>query len=186
MSLIDDLKESIIESEVIDLKLDNDNTRILDDEQANYFLRRLEELTNEKNELIETCNTEIEKFTDRVNAFKEGRLTTFNNTEKYIKNLLKCYAEGKLEGTNKKSLKLPFGTLQFRKSASKYDYNDDILLKYVKDNEIKDCLSIKESVNKSEIKKIGVVKDGKLYIENIEIPGVTVTEGTINFDVKLT
>jgi phage host-nuclease inhibitor protein Gam len=188
MSLIDDFKESIIESEAKELGLleADENYRILDDEQANYFLRRLEELEKDKEETITLCKSEIEKFTKRVNDFQESKLNTLNNTENYIKNLLKIYAEEKLADSKKKSLKLPFGTLQFRKSQDKYEYEDDVVLNYVQENNINNCLTTKVSLNKSELKKIGTIKDDKLYINDKEIPGITITKGTQTFDVKLT
>jgi hypothetical protein len=189
LSLMDELKESIMEDEakqlgLVDHDLD-DSYRILDVSGANFFLKRLEELTAEETEINSMCDDEVEKYTERVNKFRDEKLKTILNTKAYFKKLLERYAEGELSGSNKKSIKLPFGTLQFRKVASQYSYEDEKLLKYLKDNKLTTYISIKETPNKAELKKAADARDGKLYIEDKEVDGVIVSDGSTSFDVKL-
>lgn len=187
LSLLDELKESIIEDEVKELGLENmnENYRILNADSANFFLKRLEELKSEENEINEMCDTEIQKYSNRVNSFRDSKLKTNINTQSYFKNLLERYAEAELAESSKKSIKLPFGTLQFRKTPAKYTYEDKLILQALKDNELSQFIVTTEAPNKAELKKKATVKDGKLYIDDKEIEGVSVSEGSTNFDVKL-
>ena len=132
-SLMDELKESIMEDEAKELGLVNvdENYKILDANSANFFLKRLEELKAEEDEINEMCDGEIERFTQKVNTFRDNRLTTVKNTQNYFKKYLKQYAEEQLANSKKKSIKLPFGTLQFRKATSQYTYDDDKLLSFL-------------------------------------------------------
>ena len=186
-SLMDELKESSMEDEAKELGLVNvdENYKILDANSANFFLKRLEELKAEEDEINEMCDGEIERFTQKVNTFRDNRLTTIKNTQNYFKKYLEQYAEEQLANSKKKSIKLPFGTLQFRKATSQYTYDDDKLLSFLKDSKLTNLVAVKETPNKAELKKIASVKDGKLFINNVEVEGVTVAEGTTSFDVKI-
>ena len=186
-SLIEELKEFIIEEEAKDLHIENldENFQILDDETANFFLKRLYEINQEKEEIVSLCDKEIEKHNQIVNTFREEKLKSFENVESYYKYLLEQYASSKLQGQTKvKSVKLPFGTLQFRKSPSQYTYDNDLLIKYLKDNNLNHLISIVESPNKKEIKKEGSEKDGKLIIDGQEVEGIDIQPGEVKFDVK--
>lgn len=189
LSLMDELKESVMEDEakqlgLVDHELD-DTYRILDVSGANFFLKRLEELTFEETEINSMCDDEITKYTERVNKFRDEKLKTILNTKAYFKKLLERYAEGELSGSNKKSIKLPFGTLQFRKVGSQYSYEDEKLLKYLTDNKLTTYISVNETPNKAELKKAASIRDGKLFIGDKEVDGVTVSDGSTSFDVKL-
>lgn len=187
-SLIDDLYEMVIDQEATDLGIDieNPNYAILSEEQANFFLRRVSEIREEKDKIDSLCNDEIEKFTEKVNAFRQQRLKTFEGTESYFLKLLEKFASATLDGTSKKSVKLPFGTMQFRKSADKYEYDDTQLMEFLTKNkkQFSKYIRTKEEISKTDIKKDAIVTNGKLIIESIEIPGVSVTEGQTSFSVK--
>jgi hypothetical protein len=187
LSLMEELKETIIDEEAKVLGLDNidESYRILDDEQANFFLRRLEEIQTEEDGINEMCDNEIDKFAQKVNNFRETKINSLSSTKAYYKKLLEKYAEVKLTNSNKKSVKLPFGTLQFRKSSAQYDYKEEELLKFLKENKMDSLINVKEVPNKADLKKVATIKDGKLYVNDIEITGVTVQEGGTSFDVKL-
>lgn len=186
-SLLDELRECVIEDEARALGLENldENTQILSVDQANFFLRRLEELKAEEEDINAICDNEIQRFTERVNKFREQKLHSVINTQLYFKKLLEKYAEAELAESNKKSIKLPFGTLQFRKTPTQYAYEDEKLLKYLKDHKLTNLVSMKESPNKAELKKVAELRDGKLFVNGIEVDGVTATEGGTNFDVKI-
>ena len=187
LSLIDELKNSIIDDEARELGLNDldDNYKILDADGANFFLKRLDELKAEENEINEMCNNEIEKFAQRVNTFRDNRLRTITNTQNYFKSLLQQYAEEQLANSEKKSIKLPFGTLQFRSSGVKYNYDDEVLLGSLRDHGFNNLLSTKTVPNKAELKKIATIRDGKVFINDVELEGVSVDDATTSFDVKL-
>ena len=104
---------------------------------------------------------------------------------KFFEELLRPFAEFKLEGSKKRSMKLPCGTLGFRKSQPKYERDEDKLLAWVKDSS-PEHLVIKESVNWSSLKKSLVTDNGKAITCDGEIvTGITVEEQPDTFYVKV-
>ena len=185
--LLSELYEEIEEKELQELGIDIEDTeaKLISVEQANFYLRQLEKLRAEKDEVNSLCDNEIEKYAEKVNTFRESRLNTITNGENFIIEKLRAFAETELSESGKKSLKLPFGTLAFKKSPAKYNYDDKVVLDFLKNNHIDSCVRVKEELNKTELKKSATVKDGVLYIEGKEIPGTSVVEGEINFNVKI-
>lgn len=187
LDLLNDLKNDIMDKEADELGLNNmnENYKILDSNQANFFLKRLTDLEEEKNEINEMCNSEIEKFTQKVNDFRNGKLESILSTESYFTKLLQAFAESELKDSKKKSIKLPFGVLKFTKEQTKYSYDENALLKYLNDNKLKEFIKIKENVNNAEVKKAIKVENDKIYINELEVPGIEVIEGNNKFSVKL-
>ena len=93
--ILEALFDEITEEEVKELgiEIDNEKFAITSDEQANFFLRRLEEVRSEQDKINVTCNNEIERFTKKVNSFRAKELLSLENTEKYFISLLETYAK---------------------------------------------------------------------------------------------
>ena len=185
--LMDELYDSIEDSEIKELGIEVEQERIFTVEQANFYLRQLAKLKEEKEAINSMCDNEIQKFSDRVNAFREEKINVIANTEEWISKMLKGYAETELAESGKKTLKLPFGTLSFKKAQDKYDYEDKVVLQFLEENNHKDLINVKttESIDKKALKSTAKVIDGKLFIDEVEVPGVSVTTGEVNFNVKL-
>lgn len=185
--LLDDLFEEITEAEVKELGIDieSDSFAITNDGQANFFLRRLEEIRNEKDKINNTCNTEIEKFTQKVNDFRSRELNTLENTERFFTTLLENYARLQLQDSKKKSLKLPFGTLSFKKSQPKYIYDDEVVMNFIKTNELSEFIRIKEEINKRDLKSaLNINDEGMVILNGKAMEGITITPGEETFSVK--
>lgn len=185
-SFLTDLLSFVEEIEVAELNLeDKQGFQIETVDQANFIARKVKELRAEREEAMETAKKQIEAYQDKVNAWLESVTKPLDNQEAYYLNLLETFARTKLDGSNKKSLKLIEGTLQFRKQQPKYEYTDNVLLDYVKEN-LPDLIKRKvtESVDKTALKNKATIKDGRLYIDGKLIPGVVVEEQDDKFDVK--
>lgn len=185
--LLDALFEEITEAEVEELgiNIESDAFAITNDGQANFFLRRLDEIRNEKDKINNTCNTEIEKFCQKVNDFRARELNTLENTERFFTTLLENYARIQLMDSKKKSLKLPFGTLAFKKSQPKYIYDDEVVMKFIKENNLSEFIRTKEEINKRDLKSALTVNDeGIIKLNGMQLDGVTITPGEEVFNVK--
>lgn len=185
--ILDSLFESITEEEVkeLNIEIENNNFSITSDEQANFFLRRLEEISSEKDKINNTCNNEIERFTARVNNFRAKEILSLENTERYFCTLLESYARLQLEGSKKKSIKLPFGTMSFKKSPTKIVYDDEILMKFIKEHNLNDFIRIKEEINKKDLKSQLTIKDdGTVVLDDKVVEGVSTMPGETTFSVK--
>lgn len=185
--ILEALFDEITEEEVKELgiEIDNEKFAITSDEQANFFLRRLEEVRSEQDKINVTCNNEIERFTKKVNSFRAKELLSLENTEKYFISLLETYAKKQLEGSKKKSIKLPFGTMSFKKGQRKMVYEDDVLMNFIKSNSLNDFIRIKEEINKSELKKaIKLEEDGSVTLHGTVVEGATSLPAEETFSIK--
>lgn len=187
MSFMDELYEDITNAEVEELNIDisSKDFNITNENQANFFLRRLSELNEEKNKINEACDKEIDAFVQKVNAFRNKELQQHENTEKYFNELLEKYANIELANSNKKSLKLPFGTLQYKTSARKFEYDDKLLMEYIKTNNLSEFIRTKEEINKVDLKKSIKIVDGEASINGEYVDGITVCEPETKFTIKL-
>lgn len=185
--LLSDLHDFMDAEEVQELNISTDEGfRITSKEQAGFFVRKLQELRAEADRINKTADTEIKRISTSVNAWREREIKKLSGNEEWLLGLLKEFAQQEVEGTTKRSVSLPFGTLQFKKQQDKFEYDDKSLLKCLKENpKLASYLKQNEpSPMKAEIKKVGTVKDGKLYVDGVEIQGVTVISQPETFDVK--
>ena len=185
--ILDSLFEAITEEEVRDLgiEIEKENFAITSDEQANFFLRRLEEVRSEKDKINNTCNQEIERFTARVNNFRAKETLSLENTERFFCTLLENYARQQLEGSKKKSIKLPFGTMSFKKSPRKMVYDDEVLMNFIKSHNLNDFIRIKEEINKKDLKsQLKITADAIVTLDDQVVEGITTMPGETTFSVK--
>lgn len=180
-----DLLSFVEEAEVNEIELDQAKPgfQIETMEQANYITRKLKELRAEQEQIEETAKRELRRYEDKVNTWKEKTLSPLQNQEQFYMSLLESFARQKLEGSNKKSLKLIEGTIGFRKQQDKYEYDDKVLTAYLEENH-KDLVKYKASPDKTALKKAGEVKNGALYVNGKAVPGVTIISQDEKFEVK--
>jgi hypothetical protein len=187
-SFLLDLKDFMDEQEVVELSVhvSDEAFQISSNEQANFFLRKLDDLRNEAIQIELAASSELKRLAEKVNLWKDQELEKSAIAEKRILDLLEIYAASELEGTTKKSIKLPFGTLSFKKQQLKYDYDDKVLTEFLEsDPNFKEkFINYKPSPKKVELKKEAKVVDGKIFIDSVEILGVQVSEQPDKFDAK--
>lgn len=189
MDILEELKDFVAEEEAKELEIDitNPNMIILNDEQANFMLRRIDELTKEKNEVTNSCDKEIENFCNKVNKFRADKERVIDTTVSYLSNLLKNYAISKLEGSKTKTYKLAFGNLSFKKKLDKYIYEEDKVAESLKNmnlDYIKREEKIVEKIDKKKIKQNAVIIDNQVYLNNVKVEGITVEKGEDEFIIS--
>jgi phage/plasmid-associated DNA primase len=176
--------------EAVKLKKKENNHFLIDnDQKANWALRKIRHLKQKKKENKEFADTEseaIQKEIDEVNQWLESENDSLDNDIEYMEGMLRVYAEQlKADDPKLKTHKLPFGQLQFRKQRDKWEYEDDKLLEFAEEN-LKDVVKIKKSVNKRKLKqKLKVVGDKAVVADTGEvIEGVKVIKRGEQFKVK--
>jgi hypothetical protein len=184
-SFLDDLLSFVEEAEVEELNLSNvdEGFSIKDMDQANFIAKKIKEVRSEIEEAAETAQAYLDSYQDKISRWLEKTQSPLRNQEAYLLRLLENFARTKLEGSSKKSLKLIEGTLQFRKQQDKYEYEDNTLLTFVEDK-LPTYVKTKPSVDKTKLKKDATVRNGQLYINDVLVPGVTVTSQDDKFEVK--
>lgn len=157
---------------------------IKNQDEANIYVRRYKNVIAQMNEIEETSKEALSKYTDKVNTWKESSLAPLQRKLQYYEALLQQYTEHQLEGSNKKSLKLIEGTIGFRTPPVKFNYNDEEVLYWLKQVNASDYLKETTTINKEALKKAGMIKDDKFYIDGVEVPGITLTKQDKKFVVK--
>lgn len=185
-SLICDLIEDI-EAQDNELISGNslDNPEQMTREEAEYFTKKYIEAANEIKEAEEVAKQYMEQQQEKVNNWLEK----IKKNNQFLLNIyggaLEMYTKAQLEETGKKSIKLIQGTLSFRKSRDKYEYDEDVLRKSLTDNHIDTFFEeVEPKIKKAELKKAATVKNNKLYINDTLIDGVTITQQEDVFSVK--
>lgn len=161
--------------------------RIQNKEQANYYVRKYKEIEREEASIEETALAELERVKKNIEEWKERELKKLQYPKYFFAGLLENFAKEQLDGTNKRSLSLPNGSMSFKKQQDEYKYDDDALKAYILNHEhLKDYLHIEEvvKVDKKSLKKAITDSDGKAYLEGEEIPGISITHREMKFDIK--
>lgn len=181
-----ELRSFMDDIEVKGLDISTEETfKITSREQANYFVRKAMELKNQEEEVIMTAKQEAERLLGIIKDWEEKELSTIHSGMEYFNGLLREYAERELDGSKKRSIKLPFGTLQFRTQQPKFNYDDDALKIYLQtlaSDLVEEKIDYK--VNKTELKKRAMILDGKLMLDGKVVEGVTIELLDDKFEVK--
>lgn len=184
-SFLNDLLEFIDEQEVQELGLDtaDETYTIRDMSHANYIVKKLREVRNQKEEIEEVCLKQMQSYQDKIQRYRENVLKPLIGTETYLLGLIQEFAKRELEGSTKKSLKLIEGTAQFRTPPAKFEYDEEVLLAFLQ-TDLPDFVKQTPSINKADLKKAGKVDKGALLVDGKTIPGVTITPQEEKFEVK--
>ena len=184
-----DLNQAIKEEEEKALDIDyqeEDNELIKNQAQANYFCKVVAELREEKNKKNELIDQEIQRIKNHYEQFRLKQNNEIDRKIEFLERCLKSFAIKELEGSKKKSIKLPYGTLSFKKQQDKYEYNEELIMDWLKNNNYTKYINTKtiESVDKKALKKESHVCNGYLFIDNNKVDGVTVTKQDDKFEIK--
>ena len=158
--------------------------------KANWALRKIRHLKKKQSENDKLADSEISKLKYEINEVKDWLNSENDSLQKsidYFKNLLKGYALSiKEEDPEFKTMKLPFGELQFRKRRDKWNYDEKKLLEFAKDN-IQTSVKVVEKVDKRKLKKLVKKVGNKVIIKDTGeiVEGISIEERNEKFKVKI-
>ena len=161
-----------------------DGFKVNDESKANWALRKIKELQEEKEKNIAFAEKEISNIDLWLSQENEKAQRDID----YFQGLLSAYAlEKRDEDPKFKSLKLPNGSIRFKKQQPAFKYDNAALLDYLKKSEETDLIRIKEEPNKSAIKKLFIVQDDSLINPNTGeiVEGVTIEKRDDKFEVVI-
>lgn len=147
---------------------------------ADWALRKIKQNNARADERIKYAEAEIEK----LKAFIANEKSARDNSNAYLESLLWNYLIEKKVEDDKFKIKTVTGTVSTRKT-SKWSYDDEELLKFLKKNEMNDFIRLKEEVNKADLKKaVKVLDSGKVVNSDGEVvEGVTVAD-SVSLSIK--
>lgn len=158
---IDEMNE-VMEEEVTRFKVDS-----LD--SANWCFRKIRALQEEIN-----TNTKLaDEERARIDAWEKSQNKQAENSIAYFEGLLIEYYKSIKETDPRAKVNTPYGRIMSRKTK-KWDYNEEEVLEWAKNNGYREFIRVKEELDKSILKK--TFKDGVDSNTGEIIPGVSVEE----------
>jgi len=157
---------------------------IQDDQAANWALRKIGQMQKQ----IKDNNALAVSEVDKIEAWNKQENQKAQDSIDYFQGLLSYYALSKREEDPKfKTLKLPNGAIKFRKQQPKYNYDDEVLTEHLKLTGRDDLIKVKESPDKTAVKKSFKIHDGKLVNPETGefVEGVTVEQREDAFKVEV-
>src|SRR5574344_190561 len=178
--LMDELEQFMLAAEIEELKVklagdtEEDGTLLVKNKSdADFYLRQINKLKQQKEEINEFVDQEIERQLRLYQEYREDRMRPLDNQIAFYENALKTFAMNEYAETNKKTIKLPNGTLAIKKQQPKYVYDDEQVLEFLQENNYKDYIRTKAEVNKKDLKKNATVNNNnELVIDGKVVPGV--------------
>lgn len=161
-------------------------------ESAAEAQRRIAYFQDEMKKIDSITEQQTEPFKRKIEKIQEwgeqSKQEIMDKQEFYIAQLelyLRTEIERQIESGKKpkKTLKLPYGKILLKKQQPEYTKDDAALMEYAKQI---GKIRVKEEVDWADIKKNCQVQGEYLVDDNGEIvPGVTVTERSDKFEIKL-
>lgn len=155
------------------------------DEKANWALRKVKQYQEQQEQNNALATAEI----DKIESWNKEENQKAQDSIDYFQGLLAAYALKKRETDPKfKSMKLPNGAIRFRKQQPAYQYDDDLkkVVSSLKRMDRADLIKVKESPDKTAIKKAFVANKGQLVNPETGevVDGVNIEEREDKFEVK--
>ena len=179
MAEAEELNISDIESE--------DGILIRNNSDADFYIKLINRFRREMEEINEFVDAELERQVRLYESYREERLRPIENQIKFYEEALRTYTMNELADSNRKSIKLPNGTLAIRKQQPSYNYNEEEVMQFLKENELEQYITTKttERLNKKDIKKDFIVNNNNQLVYNNKIvPGASVEFKDDKFEVK--
>ena len=188
---MDELEQFMLKAEVEELKVklaedvEEDGTLLVkNNSDADFYLRQINKLKEQKEEINKFVDQELERQMRLYQQYREDRIRPLDNQIAFYEEALRTFAMNEYAETNKKTIKLPNGTLSIRKQPPKYIYNDEEVLSFLKENNLNDYIRVKEEVNKKDLKKATQINNNnQMMINGKEVPGVVVVPQDDKFEV---
>ena len=188
---MDELEQFMLKAEVEELKVklaedvEEDGTLLVkNNSDADFYLRQINKLKEQKEEINKFVDQELERQMRLYQQYREDRMRPLDNQIAFYEEALRTFAMNEYAETNKKTIKLPNGTLSIRKQPPKYIYSDEQVLSFLKENNLNDYIRVKEEVNKKDLKKAAkITNNNQMMIDGKEVPGVVVVPQDDKFEV---
>ena len=184
-----DLQEYLNDQEAIALDINESNDYLINDKhQANYFVKLSKQCDEDINDIKRYVEEERERLNKLLDDYLLDQVQAVERRKKFYDDALEAYIHRELDGTNKRSMKLPHGTLALKKQQPHYTYTEADIIQWAQDfypDFVKTTIpEPKVSIDKKKLKDAGTIMDGLLYIDGVEVPGVQVEIKDDAFSIK--
>lgn len=154
---------------------------IKDLESANWAFRKLAVIERKRKEIRELADKEIE----RIKNWQEQEEKSLDYSKEFFEGLLTEYFAREREKDPKFKVSTPYGKISTRKQQPKWHYDEDKLVKWLKENN-QNLLRVKYEPDKNEIKKTYKIVGTNVVTEDGEIvEGITIEERPEKVTIKV-
>ena len=189
--LMDELEQFMLTAEIEELKVklagdtEEDGTLLVKNKSdADFYIKQINKLKQQKEEINKFVDQEIERQLRLYQQYREDRIRPLDNQITYYEEALKTFALNEYAENNKKTIKLPNGTLSIKRQQPKYIYDDDQVLEFLQQNKLNDYIRTKAEINKKDLKKNATINNNnELIIDGKVVPGVVVVPQEDKFEV---
>ncbi len=173
----------------LNIKQDENNNYLINDRhQADYFINLSKQCLDDIEQIKQFIMEEKLRLSQQLEMFEQREIESILRKKDYYDRALEDFTRRELENSNKKSIKLPSGTLSIKKQQPHYDYTEETLIEWAKDfapDLVKTVYAEpKTSIDKKELKKRIIIDNDKVYLDGQEVLGVSVTIKDDKFEVK--
>ena len=184
-----DLQEFLNDQEAIELDINENNEYLVNDKhQADYFIKLSKQCDEEMDEIKQYVEEERARLNKLLDDYLNEQVRVVENRKKFYTDALEAYVHRELDGTNKRSIKLPHGTLALKKQQPHYSYSEEDIIAWAQElhpDLVKTTVpEPKVSIDKKKLKEQGIIMDGMLYIDGEEVPGVQIEIKDDAFNIK--
>ena len=184
-----DLQEYLNDKEAIELDINESNDYLVNYKaQADYFIRLSKQCQAEIDQVNEYIEEERRRYLALLDAYLEEQVQVIERRKKFYDDALESYIHRELDNTNKRSMKLPHGTLALKKQQPHYVYEDADIIAWAQETRpdlVKTTIpEPKVSLDKKKLKEQGTIMDGVLYIDGEAVPGVQIEIKDDAFSIK--
>ena len=167
-----DLQEYLNDQEAIALDINESNEYLINDKsQADYFIKLSKQCENDINDIKEYIEAEKERYLQLLENYMIDQIMAVEKRKQFYDDALEAYIHRELDGTKKRSIKLPHGTLSLKKQQPHYTYEDEDIIDWAKEmypDIVKTTIpEPKVSIDKKKLKEHGEIIDGLLYTKRI-------------------
>lgn len=184
-----DLQEFLNDQEAKLLDINESNEYLINDKhQADYFIRLAKQKDLEMEEVKQFVEAERVRQNALLDEYLNEQIRQLENQKKFYTDALESFVHRELDGSNKRSIKLPHGTLALKKQQPHYVYAETDILDWAKEacpELVKTTIpEPKVSIDKKKLKEQGTIIDGVLYINGERVPGVEIEIKDDAFNIK--
>ena len=153
-------------------------------DEANYVVSKIKKLQEQKAEVEDVAKRALSQYKDKVKMFLAKEQNSLDYQIERYQDILQPYVVDQLENSSKKSIHFIEGSAGFRKQPNLIEHDDEKLEQEVKDVNNNKYFKTTVKFSWSELKKDLKFKDGKVYLGDKVLDGVSYEEQSDQFYVK--
>jgi phage host-nuclease inhibitor protein Gam len=163
----------LVVNELQELQQEHQGFKIDSLESVNWGFRKLRALDEQLKEYEKLAMAEIE----RIQIWFNQEADKIKNQKAFFEGYITEYATEQRRLNSKFKISTPYGKVSFRKQQPRWDYNEEEVINWAKQNDRTDLVRVKEELDKKQLKWYAKQVDNYAVTEDGEvIPGIEIIE----------